>query len=726
MAEQGSSARRIPEATAEPTMAQLLDPVAWERRLEEARARRAAALAARKGAGGEPATAPDSARQDRPDRPAPTGSPLTGRSAPQPIAAAGAGSSGLRAAGPSARPALAGIERAGPATGRAIDQRPGRSLRDLAAEARGTQPGPGPSAAASAPRARPLDPAPAARPIPLRGAGMLPPRREGGARPVEAGPVMEPADDLEPARPVPADPVADDGAAVDPGLARHPREPQQAAAPSGRDAEPAEPVLPRPALPSSARAPRITLPDPDPRDQAIDLDRYDFDTYAVAAASAPPRRGRMALVFGSGLVLGLVAALGLAVLLLDRLGGEAGGELEIAVPVIPATDTGDAAGSASGEAAALSEAAGSTAPDVTVTVAAGPGSPPEALAAPAPPAAEETAVAGAPDHAPLAAAAPESEPPAAPALSLPPPATLTPPGTLAAPADAPARPGLPSADASGEQAAPPAPAPLRDSGDPAPVAGDPLDPEALRAALAALPATTEPLETQPRPVARPAGLAVAAAAGQDGTEPDASGPEASGAAALAQGEAIPDETAAAAEAGAGGGLPSRIIVHAPSAVGEAEIDSVVAVLDGAGYTPTGRVSIPFAIGTTNVRYYFPEDAAAARAIADALGAAGQEAVARDFTGHRPRPTTGTVEIWLAGQPRSAPASSAPAVASSPPPPPAAAAPAPPPAPVRQADRPRQPPPQAQARGRPSGADAAMRELEALAEEIARAIERSLR
>jgi hypothetical protein len=78
------------------------------------------------------------------------------------------------------------------------------------------------------------------------------------------------------------------------------------------------------------------------------------------------------------------------------------------------------------------------------------------------------------------------------------------------------------------------------------------------------------------------------------------------------------------------------------------------------------------IRQTQVRYYHPEDAAAADLVAAAVGGP-----ARDFTDFRPQPPAGTVEVWLEGElapepePVRAPVAvrAAPAPVPAPPPPP---------------------------------------------------------
>jgi hypothetical protein len=47
-----------------------------------------------------------------------------------------------------------------------------------------------------------------------------------------------------------------------------------------------------------------------------------------------------------------------------------------------------------------------------------------------------------------------------------------------------------------------------------------------------------------------------------------------------------------------------------------------------------------------IRYFFVEDAAAAKAVAADLRGSGVEWHVQDSTADRPRPSKGTVEVWL--------------------------------------------------------------------------------
>ncbi len=87
-----------------------------------------------------------------------------------------------------------------------------------------------------------------------------------------------------------------------------------------------------------------------------------------------------------------------------------------------------------------------------------------------------------------------------------------------------------------------------------------------------------------------------------------------------------------------------LILHAPVALPGSEVDTVAEKLSAGGFGSAASRPVDFTISRTNVRYFSPEDAEAAGAVAEALNAQ-----LRDFTSFVPRPPVGTVEIWLAGQ-----------------------------------------------------------------------------
>lgn len=87
----------------------------------------------------------------------------------------------------------------------------------------------------------------------------------------------------------------------------------------------------------------------------------------------------------------------------------------------------------------------------------------------------------------------------------------------------------------------------------------------------------------------------------------------------------------------------RVRVNAPASAPAAEVDAIGATLAGAGFPGLQAQRVGFTVSRTHLRYYNAEDAAAAQAIGARLGAE-----ARDFTGYRPKPPVGTIEVWIAG------------------------------------------------------------------------------
>ncbi len=87
----------------------------------------------------------------------------------------------------------------------------------------------------------------------------------------------------------------------------------------------------------------------------------------------------------------------------------------------------------------------------------------------------------------------------------------------------------------------------------------------------------------------------------------------------------------------------RLRVSAPATAPAAEVEAIGATLAGAGFPGVQPQRVGFTVSRTHLRYYNAEDAAVAQAIAARL-----DAEARDFTGFRPKPAVGTIEVWIAG------------------------------------------------------------------------------
>ncbi len=630
-----AKARPAPRPEDEPSMAQLLDPMAWERRLQEARARRAEALASREGKGGRPA-----ARDGSPD---PTVS----------------GPSTNAAITPAARPALADDTRPQPATGPAIAETGGGpSIRELAArdEASATP------AAATPESAR----------FQLHS---LPPRPPVRDRIAELPPVLRRGQPL-----------------AEPHAPETPPEPEAGIIEARRPAPKHFPVPALEAEPAEAEAHDTTAEEPA-------LGAAPFLTVPPRPAQRRGHRrsgARVAIVFVAGLGLGLAGALTLSGPMIERMGAFLSASDTTASR--PAPETAMSGGIAGTDTADASAGDGAPAADNSPDLPEGNAAAPAEVAALTLPAVEPAGSAP-----PLVV--PEGKGPAF--LPLP---TAIPQPAAPGPASVASVPDWPEALAS-----PPLPTPP----NPETVAGT-APPGSLGLA---------------RPLARPTDLPkvtpeAEAAVDLAALTPDVTDMEAdtatAGAINASQADA-PQVEGRPAEAGessgveeitpaASTGVPERVLVHVPSALSGPAAEAAIGALRGAGFDLAQRIDIAFPIGSTNIRYYFPKDRAAAEAMAAAIRAeTGQEAVARDFTSFRPQPSEGTVEIFLAGQPRQVPQSqqaASPPRANMPPGPPVSSS-----VEVRRLST-----PPAQARS----SQEAMHDLERLADEIARAIAGSLR
>ncbi len=85
----------------------------------------------------------------------------------------------------------------------------------------------------------------------------------------------------------------------------------------------------------------------------------------------------------------------------------------------------------------------------------------------------------------------------------------------------------------------------------------------------------------------------------------------------------------------------NIMFLAPKTTDPAARAAMAAKLAKAGFAPDVTGDVAFKVNATHVRFYYPDDASAARAVADSVGG-----IARDFTGFDPLPPEGTVEVWL--------------------------------------------------------------------------------
>ncbi|MFV2002381.1 MAG: hypothetical protein ACC619_05320 [Paracoccaceae bacterium] len=88
---------------------------------------------------------------------------------------------------------------------------------------------------------------------------------------------------------------------------------------------------------------------------------------------------------------------------------------------------------------------------------------------------------------------------------------------------------------------------------------------------------------------------------------------------------------------------TNVLVRAPLSWTAARLRELTASLRETGYLVQPAARVEFKISRANVRYFYKDDAAPARELADVVGAR-----LRDFTGFRPLPPPGTIEVWLKG------------------------------------------------------------------------------
>lgn len=94
----------------------------------------------------------------------------------------------------------------------------------------------------------------------------------------------------------------------------------------------------------------------------------------------------------------------------------------------------------------------------------------------------------------------------------------------------------------------------------------------------------------------------------------------------------------------------RIVIHVPA--GSPALDALSARLVSVLEQKPGTVEtrhVPDAPGRPSVRYFYPEDEAAARQTAASMTDTGLNWGVQDFSTFQPRPSRGTIEVWLPGR-----------------------------------------------------------------------------
>lgn len=589
-------------AESEPSWAELLDPAALERRLRDARERRAEAIRARKERAEQPTAEGDGNAAPVPPRPAPRAVVVPGGESDPPSRPGRPESLGRESLGPgpgpltpkplgrpgSAPPPAAGegeAERPAPPASRGFPPAAALAARQAAAEStltsgRGTARGePG----ADAPSPRPGWARPAATTPP---AGQLPDRAPPAARDPESRPRPPARSGWMPPRPAPTPAPERETAASTKSEARVPEaEPNSDETPAPASAKPIRPVSLEPPVP---------LFEPG-QAQARSRGMGGFPAILLAIFLIGLLGGGAAVLFAPASFRARIA---------EMIAPSGGGTDEAGsnTGTNPGTNAGDGTISArpvpappSRQSAALQDGAAS-------------GTPPDAM----------TDTSGAPWIGQDQPAAPGLSTPGISASSLSVPRAAE-PTTVAA------------ADPFGELVAPEAPAAI------GPLRLPELAPDQQAdEAVAALPL---PPAAEDTPVEAPAQTAAiehpAPAAAPTETEAASTGaPEE-----MAEGMAVVMPAAPAL-------ATARISVNYPaSAAGIA--NEIAAALRAAGAGAANAVPVGFSVSSTNVRYYHAQDRPAAEALAELASGAGPVET-RDFTNFRPQPLPGIVEIWLSG------------------------------------------------------------------------------
>ncbi len=111
-------------------------------------------------------------------------------------------------------------------------------------------------------------------------------------------------------------------------------------------------------------------------------------------------------------------------------------------------------------------------------------------------------------------------------------------------------------------------------------------------------------------------------------------------------EAVVDEEIAAAPAA----VPGAVRLRVGPNLAEADRDALAAALDAAGYGPVQVEVLPFPIAASRVGYYWPEDAAAAEALAafvrGAVQTQGIELGIRDYSRLLQDAAPGRLDVWI--------------------------------------------------------------------------------
>jgi hypothetical protein len=93
---------------------------------------------------------------------------------------------------------------------------------------------------------------------------------------------------------------------------------------------------------------------------------------------------------------------------------------------------------------------------------------------------------------------------------------------------------------------------------------------------------------------------------------------------------------------------ARVVIHFPSGPAAEEAHALLAVMDAQGIDDAELRRVPVHVAEANVRYFHPQDRAAAESVSQLMRSSGYPSEVEDFTRFDPPPAPGTVEVWLPG------------------------------------------------------------------------------
>jgi hypothetical protein len=93
---------------------------------------------------------------------------------------------------------------------------------------------------------------------------------------------------------------------------------------------------------------------------------------------------------------------------------------------------------------------------------------------------------------------------------------------------------------------------------------------------------------------------------------------------------------------------ARVVIHFPSGPAAEEAHALLAAMDAQGINGAELRRVPIHVAEANVRFFHPQDRAAAESVNRLMRGTGYPSEVEDFTSFDPPPSRGTVEVWLPG------------------------------------------------------------------------------